>query len=278
MLASFLKTFAKSDIHVSLKAEKLFDIGPLTVTNSMLYGLVISILVGVVMIASSKRIRINARKGWASIVEILIEFVVDLCEGVFGSRKKAVKFAPFFAVFFIFILFNNLAGVLPFVGASVTIGETPLFRPFTADLNGTIAMAVFAILLVQYLSIREQGGLGHLEHYFSDKPLNPINFFIGILEVFGEFTRIMSLSLRLFLNTAVGEILIAVFASIILSSGRTPLSIIPIILFEALVAGIQAYVFTVLSATYLGLAIAHSDEHEDEHHEEITAKVEAAKA
>jgi len=181
-------------------------------------------------------------------------------------------------VFFIFILFNNLSEVLPIVGSSVSIDGTPVFRPFTADLNGTISMSVFAILLVQYLSIKEQGFLGHLKHYFTDKPWNPINLFVGMLEVLGEFTRDMSLSLRLFLNTAVGEILIAVFASIAISSGRTPLTIIPIVLFEALVAGIQAYVFTVLSATYLGLAISHAGEHEEEHHEKDTAVVEAVNA
>jgi F0F1-type ATP synthase membrane subunit a len=74
------------------------------------------------------------------------------------------------------------------------------------------------------------------------------------------------------LNTAVGEILIAVFTSLILANGRTPLAVIPIILFELLVAGIQAYVFTVLSATYLALAISHA--HPEEHDEPVTQKVE----
>ncbi len=136
-----------------------------------------------------------------------------------------------------------------------------------------ITMAIIAIVYVQYLSIKAQGVKGHLTHYFSDKPLNPINFFIGILEVFGEFTRVLSLSLRLFLNTAVGEILIAVFTSLVLTQGRTPVAVIPIILFELLVAGIQAYVFTVLTATYLSLAIAHAD-HSDDHDEVNAQKVE----
>ena len=102
--------------------------------------------------------------------------------------------------------------------------------------------------------------------------MNPINFCIGLLEVFGAFTRILSLSLRLFLNTAVGEILIAVFTSLILTGGRTPIAVIPIILFELLVAGIQAYVFTVLTATYLSLAISHA--HDEHDHEPEAQKVE----
>jgi F-type H+-transporting ATPase subunit a len=125
------------------------------------------------------------------------------------------------------------------------------------------------------MSIRAQGGVKHIQHYFTNKPWNPINFFIGILEVFGELTRILSLSLRLFLNTAVGEILIAVFTSMIIANGRTPLAVLPIILFEVLVAGIQAYVFTILTTTYLGLATAHADEHhDDDHHSDSHNKVE----
>lgn len=267
---------ASSDIHVSLKAEPVFHLGPLTVTNSMLYGLLTSVFIAGLLIWARKRIAVKPRKGFGQIVEIVTDFLLDMLEGVFGSRERAAKFAPIFGSFFFFIILTNLVALIPLVGPGFTVNydgvQTPLFRPFTADLNGTIALSVIAIVIVQYLSIKTQGGKNHLKHYFTDKPLNPINAFIGILEVFGEFTRILSLSLRLFLNTAVGEILIAVFTSLVLSGGRTPLAVIPIILFEVLVAGIQAYVFTVLAATYLGLSIAH---HHDEHHEPAKKEVEA---
>ncbi len=263
--------FAASDIHISLKAEKVFEIGGFAVTNSMLYGLFCAVLIGALMIMAARRIRVVPGKSWvASTVEVIVEFIAGMLEGPFGTRERAARFVPIFGFYFLFIMFNNLLGLLPIVGPGVYSAaegaHTPLFRPFTADWNGTIAMSVIAIVMVQYLSIKEQGGKKHLQHYFTDKPLNPINMFIGLLEVFGEFTRVLSLSLRLFLNTAVGEILIAVFTSMILSSGRTPLAAIPILLFEALVAYIQAYVFTVLCGTYLGMAIAHADSHHDHDH------------
>lgn len=271
-----LSSLFAADIHVSLKAEKLFTVGPVTVTNSMVYGLIVSIALLYVFSRIAKRIKVKPQKGAAGPVEVLVDFVIGLIEGPLGSRATAVKFAPYFATYFIFILVSNITALLPVVGpgvfANVDGVKTPLFRPFTADLNGTIALAVIAIVMVQLLSIREQGGKNHLKHYFTDKPLNPINFFIGILEVFGEFTRMISLSLRLFLNTAVGEILVSVFTSMIVAGGRTPLAVLPIILFEMLVAGIQAYVFTVLAATYLGLATAHHQEHaghDTEHAEEV---------
>lgn len=279
MVSNLLVRFAASKIHVSLKAERIFDLGPLHVTNSMLYGLICSILIAAIMVWASKAIRVKAQKGFSQVIELIVEYVLNLLESPLGSRAAAVKYAPIFATFFVFIIFSNILALLPIVGPGLTVNfdgaHTPLLRPFTADLNGTLAMALIAIIMVQVLSIMEQGGKKHLQHYFSDKPFNPINFFIGILEVFGEFTRVLSLSLRLFLNTAVGEILVSVFTSMIAGGGRTPLAVIPILLFEVLVAGIQAYVFTVLSATYLGLAIAHAHDHSDDHHEAPLKEVEA---
>jgi F-type H+-transporting ATPase subunit a len=280
---NLLRQFAQSDIHISLKAEPITQIGPITITNSMIYGLIISTLITVGFVYVAKKITFKPKKNaFYGMIESMVEFLINLMQGPFGSREKAAKYAPIFGTFFVFIFFTNLTGVLPVVGTAVTSGDVPLFRPFTADLNGTIAISVFAILAIQVLSIKEQGLKGHLKHYFSDKPFNPISMFIGLLEVFGELTRIISLSLRLFLNTAVGEILIAVFTSMILANGRTPLAVIPILMFEVLVAGIQAYVFTILTATYLGLAIMHAD-HGDTHEvhhapDAIKTKVETVSA
>ncbi len=274
-----IQHLAAPEIHISLKAEKLFELGPLIVTNSMLYGLLCAFFIASAMIFAAWRIKLRPRGGITAVFEIMTEYIINLLEAPFGSREKAARFAPVFGFYFVFIIFTNLLGLLPLVGpgiySSLEGAHTPLFRPFTADLNATIAMAVIAIFVVQYLSIKEQGGKKHIQHYFTDKPANPINFFIGILEVLGEFTRVMSLSLRLFLNTAVGEILIAVFTSMVLSSGRTPLAVIPIILFEGLVAYIQAYVFTVLAGTYLGMAIAHADTHDDHHSVNIPETVDS---
>ncbi len=280
MLNSFMSRFAaETSIHVSLKGEQVAEFAGIAITNSMVYGLVVAVFMGIVLTRLAKKSSVKPKKkNYAvAVFESVVLFVVGMLESAFGSRKKAYKYAPVFATFFIFILFTNIMGLFPLVGPALEVttkeGQIPLFRPFTADLNGTLVMSIIAILYVQYLSIKAQGVKGHLTHYFSDKPLNPINFFIGILEVFGEFTRILSLSLRLFLNTAVGEILIAVFTSLILANGQTPVAVIPILAFELLVAGIQAYVFTVLTATYLSLAIAHADHH-DEHDDTVIQKVE----
>ncbi len=265
-----LTMLANSDEpHIALAPEAIFKVGGISISNSVIYGLICAVLLTVLLFRVRKRAKITSTGGVTQIIEMMLEFIIGLIEGPLGSHKKAVKYAPIFGTFFVFIIFNNIMGIMPWVGPGIyahTEGaHTPLFRAFTADLNGTIALSVIAIITVQYLSIKESGFLGHLKHYFTDKPFNPINMFIGILEVFGELTRITSLSLRLFLNTVVGEILISVFAWV--GKDFQSFTILPIAMFEFLVAGIQAYVFTVLCATYLGLATHHDDEHQDTAHQ-----------
>lgn len=262
---TFLASAGADEPHISLSAETVFTIGSFNITNSMIYGVMSAALLLFIAIFARKKTRLKATRGITQFIEMIMEFVIGLIEGPLGSRAKAVQYAPIFGAFFVFIIFNNIMGIMPWVGPGISAttaeGTFPLFRAFTADLNGTIAMAIVAIGTVQYLSIKESGFMGHLQHYFTNKPFNPVNMFIGLLEVFGELTRMISLSLRLFLNTVVGEILIAVFAFI--GKDFQSFTILPIAMFEILVASIQAYVFTVLCATYLGLAIAHS--HDDEH-------------
>ncbi len=255
-----LNLFAAEGPHVSIKAEQITEIAGISITNAYLYGLIISFFIILLTVYAAKKSQVKPMAGIVQIYEYIMEFIIESIEPIFNSKAKALKYAPLFGTFFVFILLTNLSEMLPLVGEGVAYNGSPLFRPFTADLNGTLAMAITSIIIVQILSIKESGIKGHLTHYFTDKPMNPINFFIGLLEVFGEFTRIASLSLRLFINTAVGEILIAVF-SFVGGYGLT-FTLIPIFLFETLVSAVQAYVFTILSATYLGLATAHSSNEE----------------
>ncbi len=259
---------AASGPHISLKAERLFDVGPVTITNAYIYGVMVAIATMLIARWVANRISVQPSKGPVQLAELLLEFIITLISGPLGSRKKAIKYAPIFGTFFIFIVLSNLSGLLPLVGSGIAVGETPVFRPLTADLNGTIALSIVAIIAVQYLSIKESGIKGHLKHYFTDKPLNPVNMFVGLFEMLGEITRIASLSLRLFLNTAVGEILVSV--AVFIGSYGSSFTLLPIVAFEILVAFIQAYVFTTLCATYLGLATHHS--HEDPDASEDMAK------
>jgi F-type H+-transporting ATPase subunit a len=159
-------------------------------------------------------------------------------------------------------LFNNWFGLLPGVGEAFVSGDTPLLRAFTADLNGTFAAGIVTMAYVYYSSVRESGGfITYLKHFFVGSPLNPLYFIIGILEIVTDLTRVFSLSLRLFLNVAIGEIVIAVFAY--LGHVVAPLTAMPFTLVELFVGALQAYIFVVLSLMYLSITVNHVDEHGD---------------
>jgi F-type H+-transporting ATPase subunit a len=248
-----------AEVEVIPHAEKLFDIGGIGITNSMLLGWIVSILLVTTFIVAARKIKVTSGGKAVSLIELLVSFITDLADGVMHDRKKATKYAPFLITLFCFIIFNNWAGLLPGVG-SIHVGHLPLFRAWTSDLTGTLALAIMSIVLIQIYTIRELKPKGYLKHYFTDKPWNPINLFIGLLEVLGEFTRIASLSLRLFGNIFAGEVLLLVLSA--LTSFGSPAATLPFILMEFFVGFIQAYVFTTLVIVYLTLATSSHDDHE----------------
>ncbi len=253
--------------HIAIAPEKIIEIGNVELTNSNIYAWVSALLIGWLVLWTARQIAVKPKGGVVQFVEMGADFVTGLLASSMGSRAKAVKYAPLFATIFFFVLLNNWLGLAPGVGPALYItndhgGETPIFRPFTADLNGTIALALISIVIVQYVAIKEMGGLNHLRHYFGGNFKNPINIFVGILEMFGELTRVISLSLRLFFNVLIGEILISIFSY--LGKVASPITTLPFIGMELFVGFVQAYIFTMLCATYLGIATSHS--HDDDHH------------
>ena len=236
----------------------VFTVHGLVVTNSMFYGLITSVAILILLISVAKRMTIMPKGGVTQIVEVGTDFITDLLKSALDSEEKAIKYAPYFVSIFFFLLFSNWLGLLPIVGeAFKSHGETPLLRPFTADLNGTLAAALITWLLVQYFSIRESGALKHLRHYFNGSLKNPLTLLLGIFEIFSDLTRIASLALRLFLNVAIGEIIITVFSA--LGGLAAPFTALPFTVLELLVGGLQAYIFVMLSIMYLAVAVKHGD-------------------
>ena len=256
--------FADSGPSVHVAPSAVTQIAGLHITNSILYGWVCTLLIIVLMIAVARRVTVKPQAGFSQFIEAGVEFIVNLVEGAFDDKKRARRYVPFFVTLFFFILLSNWLGLLPIVGEGFRVGETPLFRPFTADLNGTLAAGIFTMLFVYAASIRESGGIRkYLRHFFVGNPLNPLYLVIGLLEMLTDLTRTLSLSLRLFLNVTIGEIVIAVFSY--LGHFAAPLSALPFTLVELFVGALQAYIFTVLSLMYLAIAVNHASEHADEH-------------
>ncbi|MDB5164196.1 MAG: atpB [Candidatus Saccharibacteria bacterium] len=261
--------FLAKSIEVIPHAEKLFTVGGIGISNSMLLGWVVSAGLVITFIVAAKRIKITSGGKGLTILEFLVEFITNLAADIMHDRKKAAKYAPFLVTLFCFIIFNNWAGLLPGVG-SIHYHGLPLLRAWTSDLTGTLALSVFSIILIQIYTVRELKVGGYLKHYFSDKPWNPINLFVGLLEVLGEFTRMASLALRLFGNIFAGEVLLIVLSSI--TSFGSPAATLPFIFMELFVGFIQAYVFTTLVIVYLTLATTSHDEEPETDHSTVESK------
>ena len=251
-------------LHVSISAEPLFHIGPLTVTNSLLTTWISMLLLIFLVWMGTRAIQLIPKNLGQNLWEMVLEFFIDLTTSISG-KTKAVIFLPLILTFFIFILAMNWIGLIPGVGTigikhqqsieSVEAHDdpeaqtplTPIFRAGTADLNTTLALAIIAMFAVQYYAFRHIGLKAHLSKFINFS--NPINFFVGILELISEFAKIISFAFRLFGNIFAGEVLLAVMAFLI------PFLIpVPFLGLEIFVGLIQAFVFAMLTLVFLTLA------------------------
>ncbi|HET7060524.1 MAG TPA: F0F1 ATP synthase subunit A [Candidatus Saccharimonadales bacterium] len=255
---------ADSGPNVHIAPAQVFQWGSFPITNSILYGWICAVGLIILFTVVARRMTVKPKGGFIQIVEIGVDFIVNTVMGAFDDKKIARKYVPFFVTLFFFILFNNWLGLLPIVGEGFqTHGGAPLLRPFTGDLSATFAMGALTMILVYGISIKESGGLfKYLSHFFVGSPKNPLFLVIGLLEMFTDLTRVISLSLRLFLNITIGEMVIAVFAY--LGHVLAPVTAVPFTLIEFGIAALQAYIFVILSIMYLAIAVNHSSAHPEE--------------
>ena len=276
---------------ILIPPEVLFNIGPIPVTNTLL-GTWIAIVALVIFFLVGTRRQDMVPKGAQNLVEWAVESLLSLVEGVSG-KAKARKFFPLVGTFFIFILFCNVLDVFPGVE---TIGQVnltavqaahlspptsiflfgaysnklaPWVRPGTSDLNLTLAMALVSVIVTQVFGFMALGAREHLSKYFNFKALfthgfqGPIEFFVGLIEVITELSRILSFSFRLFGNIFAGAAVLAVFAYIL--PFFADVIFIPLELF---VAFVQALIFALLTLVFLEIATSSHERAEGETVEE----------
>lgn len=244
----------------SLAAEKILQIGPLPFTNSMLLGLLGAAFILILFGLAARGSQLWPKSRLAFWCENFVEFVFGLVSETFGDQKKAAKHFPLLISLFIFILVSNLSGLLPGVGSITTNvhGEqVPLLRAFTTDLNSTLALAALSLSVVHVYAIKELGLVGRFRHYFPG--FSPMKIFIGLLDVFGEVLRLVTLSLRLFGVIYGGEALLNAIS--LLAGNFAWAATLPIIFLEIFFSLVQAYLFMMLTAAYLMMATTHEEEH-----------------
>jgi F-type H+-transporting ATPase subunit a len=231
---------------------------PFVLTNSALWMLIVLAAVWLFMMGGLKRQLVPGR--WQMAVEGVTGFITSMVDANIGEGGR--KYVPWVFTLFIFILFANLLGLMPF-------GIIPGVHPFTVTsqftVTGVLAIISFGTVLVV-------GFWKHGFHFFSlfiphgtPKPMIP---FIFLVELLSFLVRPFSLALRLFVAMIAGHILIKVFAYFIIQGiqAGTPMSlgisalsfvfIAGVSALELLVAAIQAYVFALLTSLYI-----HDAEH-----------------
>ncbi len=189
-------------------------------------------------------------------VEWAYEFGRDFAVGLGG--EGAQRYYPIFAAFFILILFSNWSGLVP------PIGKMPQLRAPTSDVNITIGLAITSFVIFQGEGFRRLGVRGYLGKFF---PIGEFRhglgagllaMYVGVIELFLEFVKPVTLAMRLFGNIYGGEVALAVISAL-------TLAVVPVALYglEALLNLIQALIFSVLTLMFILIAI---EGHEAEDH------------
>lgn len=238
--------------------EILIRIGTFPITNTVINTLLVdSVLLGSTYFISKHMKKIPGM--FQNIIEMALDTFYNLTESIAG--KNTTKIFPWFMSFFFFILIANWSGLIPGIG---TVGFfhkgqeeefVPLIRNATSDLNLTLGLAAISLVITHYFSIKTLGIKDYLLRYFS---LNPILLFVGLLEIVSEFTKVVSLSFRLFGNIFAGEVVLNTISSLL-----AYIAPIPFILLEVIVGLVQALVFSMLTMVFMSILM--TPHHEEEH-------------
>ncbi len=239
---------------ISIKAEKIFDVFGIGITNSLLLSAIVFIVFSIICVKYSVDSEKPQKSRYFYFMNFIIKGIYDLFKSVL--KENTDYFFPLMASFFLVILIQNWFGLLPGVG-SVLIriheaGKTvmaPILRGNNADLNSTLSLAIISVFLIQVYGVKFLGFRGYFKKFLNFT--NPIAFFTGILEIISELSKVISFSFRLFGNIFAGEVLLMIIAFLV-----PVLASFPFVLLEIFVGFIQALVFAMLSAVFLSVAIA----------------------
>lgn len=249
-----------------------------SITNFVVYEwIAIALIFFLIRSVASKYKKnpLKAPSGFQNAIEAIVLYVRD--EVIYPnipSRAAANRLMPYFLSLFFFIAGSNLIGLLP--GAHATTGAVGV----------TAALAITAFFVVNYTAMKESGVGAWFHHLLGGAPAFLAPIMIPI-EIIGLFTKPFALTIRLFANMTAGHVvllslvgLIFFFKTIFVAPVSVAFSIF-IYALELLVAFLQAYVFTILTAVFVGLAIGHGhhdEEHAHEHsdsHEPVATPVPA---
>jgi F-type H+-transporting ATPase subunit a len=252
------------------KLDTWFSVGPVDFNKGVLYLILATVITLWLLIYAARRLKERPGR-----LQVVIEAYYDLTASLAdGSMDKSMsrKYFPLIATIFVFILVSNLIGYIPL---PINTGEKfllfgihwPSFQIYAADTNVAfpLIMALLVFFLFTYEGVRKHGPIGYVKSLMPDVS-GGIRFLVYPIEILSYFLRLISLTVRLWANLLAGHLLIAFMGgelgvltgNTVVSWALLPLGI-GIFLFEAvLIAGLQAFIFSILTAIYLGSAVSES--------------------
>lgn len=234
--------------HHITNGARIIDLSITKNVFSMLMSVIIILFVFLKTAAFYSKNGAVAPKGIASFMEPLIVFIRDDIAKINIGEKKYMKFMPYLLTVFFFIWFNNLLGLIPWIGGA----------NLTGNIAVTLVLATFTMIITNI-----NGNKAYWGHIFwmPGAPV-PVKILLMPIELVGVLTKPFALMIRLFANMTAGHIvvlslisLIFIFKSVGMSAVSVPFALFISVL-ELLVAFLQAYVFTMLSALFIGTAVA----------------------
>lgn len=245
--STFLRLEKPEDATVSvfLAPEVLFHIGSFPVTNSFFWSIFLSLVLMGGAIKLNRSIQ-QQPGSFQNIVEAIIEGGNNFIGTINRDPKKAKVIFPLVFTMFLFILASNLFAFLP-GSAAVTLDGATLFRSVMSDYTVVFVLTLVSIVSAQVFAVVANGPIGYLKKYINFS--SPLDFVLGLMDIIGELSKILSLSFRLFGNVFAGEVLGSVM--LFLMPFFLPL---PFMFMGLLSAVIQAFVFSLLTTIFLTMA------------------------
>lgn len=245
------------EFHIpSLTGEPIFWLGPLSYTNA--HFTMLLVIVGITALAVLATRRLDERpRGMQNFIELLVQGLADFVEQIGGPSAR--KYLPIFGTLFLFIVLSNWLSVVPF------IGQVHLLHSPTADYHVNFAMALVAFVMYQAEGFRSNGAR-YVRRWFNFSGfkdgafIGGIFVLVGLIELFSEIFRLLTLTLRLWGNVLGGEIMLVVMSGLLFLPGLA----LPFAGLEVFIGLVQGLVFSLLVLMYFVLAIeSHDEEHKE---------------
>lgn len=242
-----------------LAPHVIFELAPgFSITSTIIttWLVMATVLVGVWL--ATRRLR-EIPTGAQNVFEYMYESLGGFAESLGGPAGR--RYVPLFLGLFLFIIFSNWSGLMPFVG------KVEFLRAPTSDINVTLGLALVSFTTFHVEGVRRLGLRGYLGKFFTLRGFKRspfdgfIDLFVGVLEFFLEFFKLLTLSLRLFANIYGGELVLGVMTGLLVV-------VAPVIFLglEVFVGFMQALVFSILTMMFTLLAIeGHGDEEHESH-------------